>query len=226
MSRKPDSSQRGATLLEVLIAGTIASIVMTMSVAMFRPAVTVTNAEQTRTALVQSMDGALFRIQRDVRQSDPNGIFICSGAVPPTSCELASSLTSATHTQYLAILTARSGGYGEMSWDDSGRPAWTGFQIYWLETNPNTGSQMLRYSFAPATIQPGTDPVILNADVVTAVASAMTSPYAETVAQSIDDIQTLVDVSRDNVAVRLSCSATDGTAADATNVQSDTYARN
>jgi hypothetical protein len=202
----------------------IAAMVMTMSVAIFRPAVMVSDAERVRTTLVQAMDSSLYRIQRDIRQSDPNGIFVCSGSTPPTSCVLASSLTTVTHTQYIAILTARDGGIGEMNWDSSGRPAWTGFQIYWLDAS-NAG-QLLRYSFAPATIQPGIDPVILNADVVTAVSSALSSPSAEIVAHNIDDIQTWVNVTRDSVAVRLGSTAANGTAADATTVQCDTYARN
>lgn len=204
----------------------IAAMVMTMSVAIFRPAVTVSDAERVRTSLVQAMDSSLYRIQRDIRQSDPNGIFVCSGSTPPTSCTLASSLTTVTHTQYIAILTARDGGIGEMHWDSSGRPAWTGFQIYWLDANASNATQLLRYSFAPATIQAGIDPVILNADVVTAVGSAMSSPGAETVAQNIDDMQTWVNVTRDSVAVRLGSAAADGTSADATTVQCDTYARN
>lgn len=225
MRRKPASRQRGTTLLEVMTAALIAAMVMTMSVAIFRPAVTVSDAERVRTALVQSMDSALYRIQRDIRQSDPNGIFVCSGS-PPTSCVLASSLQSVTHTQYLAILTARAGGGGEMAWDSSGRPAWTGFQIYWLDANADNSSQLLRYAFAPATIQPGINPVILNADVVTALGSAMTSPSAETVAESVDDIQTFVNVTHDSVAVRLGSAAAVDAASDSTTVQSDAYARN
>jgi hypothetical protein len=208
-----------------MTAALIAAMVMTMSVAIFRPAVTVSDAERVRTALVQSMDSALYRIQRDIRQSDPNGIFVCSGS-PPTSCVLASSLQSVTHTQYLAILTARAGGGGEMAWDSSGRPAWTGFQIYWLDANADNSSQLLRYAFAPATIQPGINPVILNADVVTALGSAMTSPSAETVAESVDDIQTFVNVTHDSVAVRLGSAAAVDAASDSTTVQSDAYARN
>jgi hypothetical protein len=225
LRRKPASRQRGTTLLEVMTAALIAAMVMTMSVAIFRPAVTVSDAERVRTALVQSMDSALYRIQRDIRQSDPNGIFVCSGS-PPTSCVLASSLQSVTHTQYLAILTARAGGGGEMAWDSSGRPAWTGFQIYWLDANADNSSQLLRYAFAPATIQPGINPVILNADVVTALGSAMTSPSAETVAESVDDIQTFVNVTHDSVAVRLGSAAAVDAASDSTTVQSDAYARN
>jgi hypothetical protein len=113
-----------------------------------------------------------------------------------------------------------------MAWDSSGRPAWTGFQIYWLDANADNSSQLLRYAFAPATIQPGINPVILNADVVTALGSAMTSPSAETVAESVDDIQTFVNVTHDSVAVRLGSAAAVDAASDSTTVQSDAYARN
>jgi hypothetical protein len=214
------------TVPELLTAAMVAAIVMTMALAMFRPALSVAGTEQARTALVQSTDGALYRIQRDIRQSDPNGIFICTGSEPPDSCSLASSVSVPTTTQYLAILTAHSGGDGTMNWDDSGRPAWTGFQIYWLEPDPTNGGNFLMYAFAPVSIQPGTNPVILNADVVNAMGVAMTSSSAESVARSIQDIQTFVDVSRDSVAVRIDSTATVGSSTDTTHVESDTYARN
>jgi prepilin-type N-terminal cleavage/methylation domain-containing protein len=226
LRRKPASEQRGMTVPEVLTATIVAAIVMTFAVSLFEPAVTIAGDEQAQTSLVQSTDGALYRIQRDIRQSDPNGIFVCSGAPPPSSCTLASSLATPTQTQYMAILTAHTDGDGAMNWDESGRPAWTGFQIYWLDPDVADGGNTLEYGFAPATIQPGTDPVILNADVVQAVDGAITSSSAAAVARSIQDIQTSVDVARDSVAVRIGSTSSGGSAAGSTLVQSDTYARN
>jgi hypothetical protein len=210
----------------VLTAALVGAIVMTIGFAMFQPAVAVSSSEQVQTSLVQSTDDALYRIQRDVRQSDPNGIFICTGSMPPTSCVLASSLTTATSTQYLAILTAHTDGDGLINWDDDGRPAWTGFDIYWLVPDASGPGYALDYAFEPASIQPGTDPVILNADVLQAVTSATSSSSAIAIARSVSEIETDVDVSRDSVAIRIASYAADGSASNETQVRSDTYARN
>jgi len=200
---------------------------MTMAVALIRPAVTAADAEQAQTELVHSIDNALYRIQRDIRQSDPNGIFVCSASVQQTTtCTLASSLPAVTATTYLAILTAHTNGDDLINWDRSGRPAWTGFDVYWLEPEANGNGEALRYCFASATIQPGTAPAILNADVVNAVASAVSSASAETVARSVSEIDTVVKVSNDSVAVRLRGTTTDRSGSQPISVQADTYARN
>lgn len=175
---------------------------------------------------MQTTDEALFRIQRDIRQSDPNGVFVCSSGSPPATCTLGSALATATQTNYLAILTAASGGNGLINWDDSGRPAWTGFQVYWLVPSASGTGNDLRYCFAPASIQPGTSPVILNADVVAAVAAATASASAATVARSVSTMQTVVNVSKDSVAVRIQSVATESASTNSTSVQGDTYARN
>lgn len=218
-------------MIEILTATFVAGIVMTMAVALIRPAVTAADAEQSQTELVHSIDDALYRIQRDIRQSDPNGIFVCeTSAQQATTCTLASSLPAVTSTNYLAILTAHTGGDDLINWDGSGRPAWTGFDVYWLEPDANgsgnANGEMLRYCFAPASIQPGTAPAILNADVVNAVASAVSSADAQTVARSVSEIDTVVKVSNDSVAVRLKGNTTDRSGNHPISVQADTYARN
>jgi type II secretory pathway pseudopilin PulG len=216
-------------MIEVLTATFVGGIVMTMAVALIRPAVTAADAEQAQTELVHSIDNALYRIQRDIRQSDPNGIFVCSVSTQQTTaCTLASSLPAVTSTTYLVILTAHTNGDDLINWDSSGRPAWTGFDVYWLQPDANGSGngEVLRYCFAQASIQPGTAPVILNADVVNAVASAVSSASAVTVARSVSEIDTVVKVSNDSVAVRLKGTTTDRTGSQPISVQADTYARN
>lgn len=210
---------------EVMTVVIIAAIVTTIVMSLFKAMAGAAGAEETDTDLVQSADEALYRIQRDVRQSDPNGIFICTGAGSAAVCTPGSDVSTPTDVQYFAILTARIGGNGPMNWDDSGRPAWTGFDVYWMVPDGN-GTNNLAEAFAPALIAPGANPAILNADVINAVATVSASSNYEVVTHSILRIQTMVDVSKDRVAIRIFSQSTSGSHTNTTSVQSDAYARN
>jgi type II secretory pathway pseudopilin PulG len=225
LRRKPGSSQRGTSMPEIMTVTIIAVIVMTIVAALFKSISGAAGAEQVDTDLVQSADEALYRVQRDVRQSDPNGIFACTGASSAVVCTAASDLTAPADTAFLAVLTAHAGGNGTMQWDVSGRPAWTGFEVYWLVPDAN-GTNNLAYCFAPAHIAPGVNPAILNADVINAVTTASASANLEVVAHSIARIQTMVDVSKDRVAIRITSQSGQGSNENSTAVQSDAYARN
>ena len=209
---------------EIMTVMLIAAMVMTLVASLCRPVMSSTGAVQAQTDLVQSADDALYRIQRDVRESDPNGVFVCSGSAAAIACTPASDLTAPIDAQYLAILTAVDTSSGLMSWDSTGRPAWTGFDVYWL--SPEAGeTNQLEYAFAPAQIQPGVNPSILNADVIDAVTLA-TRGAAETLAHSIARIQTMVSLSKDHVAIRIFSQATEGASTNVTSLESDAYARN
>jgi type II secretory pathway pseudopilin PulG len=225
LHRKPAFSQRGVSMPEILTVMIIAIIVSTIVVALFKSVFGAAGAQQVDMDLVQSADEALVRIQRVVRQSDPNGVFACTGTSASVACAPASDLAVPTDVQYLAILTARAGGDGMTQWDVSGRPAWTGFEIYWLKPDVR-GTNEMAQGFAAAQIAPGANPAILNADVINAVTAASMVANPEVVAHSIERIQTFVDVAKDQVAIRITSQSSEGTHTNSTSVQSDAYARN
>jgi type II secretory pathway pseudopilin PulG len=225
LRRKQASNQRGVTMPEIMTVMIIAIIVTTIVASIFKSVFGTAGAQQVDTDLVKAAGEALYRIQRDVRQSDPNGVFACTGSSSTLTCTPGSDLTTPTDLQYLAVLTARSGGDGMAQWDASGRPAWTGFDIYWLAPDA-TGATNLAAGFAPAQISPGANPAILNADVINAVAAASAAADPVVIAHSIAGIQTMVDVAKDRVAIRISIQSTEGTDTNSTSVQSDAYARN
>lgn len=210
---------------EIMTVMVVAAIITTIIVEVFRPMVVAADAEQADTDVVQTLDASLDRIQRDIRQSDPNGIFVCSGLSADATCTAASDLTAPTGVEYLAVLTGRAGGDGTMEWDDTGRPLWTGFDVFWL-ADDSSGTQDLFEAFAPAQIQPGVDPVILNADVVNAVALATSTSSPQTVGRSVQSIETMVDVTHDRVALILTSASSEGQSANAAAVRGDAYARN
>lgn len=225
MHHKRVSSNRGFSIPEVLTVSGIAGLVAVIIVVLTGPMLSASNAELGSLHQIQMMDTTLYRLQREIRQSDPNGIFTCSLSSGQMSCALASNLGVPTDVSYLAILTARSGGTGRTTWDGTGRPAWTGFNVYWLAAD-SQGTNTLSYNFGSANVPAGTNPAILNAVVAAAVAQAVAAPGATIVAENVQNIQTMVDVTHDHVTLHLSGLATYGSAKSELSAQGDVYARN
>lgn len=225
MRRKQGSSHRGVSLVEILVVCGIAGVVGSLVVALCGPMLSASQAERASLLEIQTMDSTLYRMQRDARQSDPNGIFVCTGAGASLSCSQASSLAVPTNIYCLAILTARPNGSGSAAWDTSGRPAWVGFSVYWL-TADQLGTYTLLNAFGSANVPTGSNPAVLNSDVIAAVDQAMTSASAETVALGIQSLQSMVDVTTDRVAIRLSGQNKSGGSTAELSVQGDAYARN
>ena len=171
------------------------------------------------------MNSTLYRLQRDARQTDPNGVFVCTGSGAALSCSQASSLTTPTDVYCLAMLTARPNDTGRAAWDSNGRPAWVGFSVYWMSADP-VGTYTLMSGFGAANVPPGSDPTILNSDVIGAVNQAMISPTAETVAPGIKELQSMVDVSTDRMDLRLVGQNETGGSTAELSVEGDAYARN
>ena len=225
MLRKPASSNRGFSIPEVLTVSGIAGLVAVTIIVLTGPMLSASNAEIGSLHQIQMMDTTLYRLQREIRQSDPNGIFTCSVGSGQMSCALASDLSVPANVSYLAILTARSAGTGRTTWDGSGRPAWTGFNVYWLAPD-SQGTNTLLYSFGSANVPAGPNPVILNSMVAAAAAQAVATPGATIVAENVRDVQTMVDVTHDHVTLHLAGLATYGSARSELSAQGDVYARN
>lgn len=225
MHHKRASSNRGFSIPEVLTVSGIAGLVAVLIVVLTGPMLSASNAELASLHQIQMMDTTLYRLQREIRQSDPNGIFTCSLSSGQMSCALASNLSAPADISYLAILTARSAGTGQTTWDGSGRPAWTGFNVYWLAADGH-GTNTLLYNFGPANVPAGPNPVLLNSVVAAAVAQAVAAPGATMVAEHVQRVQTMVDVTHDHVTLHLAGLATYGSATSELSTQGDVYARN
>jgi hypothetical protein len=93
-------------------------------------------------------------------------------------------------------------------------------------TPDTVGTNTLMSGFGSANVPAGSNPAILNSDVIGAVNQAMTSPDAETVALGIKQLQTMVDVSTDRMVLRLVGQNTNNGSTAELSVEGDAYARN
>lgn len=186
------------------------------------PLLSAPSNEQAKVDTVQSAALALYRMQRDLRQSDPSGVFACTYPGPSTCSVLTPDMTS---TPVIAIMTTRTNGTGQSQWETAkGQPQWTGFNVYWLVPN-GQGSNTLKYAFGSANLPPGSPSPGL-ATVNSAVNTALTSASPLTVALAIADMQTNVNVTRNTVGLWLSARSRVNGRTNETSYRSDTYARN
>jgi hypothetical protein len=194
-------------------------------IGMCRPILTAQTVEQTSTGEIQAVDAALYRLQRDVRQSDTNGIFVCTSVNNAITCTQASAFNSPTDAPALAILTAESGGSGPTRWDSSGHPLWTGFKVYWLAAGAD-GSDAMYIAFEPASVSLSAEPSVLNADAAQAVSAALATSGPDRVADDILSLQSYADVTKDHVALRITALENPSDPSSQLSVQGDAYARN
>jgi hypothetical protein len=194
-------------------------------IGMCKPILNAQSIEQSSTGEVQVVDAALYRLQRDVRQSDANGIFACTNANSTIACTQASTYAAPTDAPALAVLTAESGGSGPTRWDSTGHPLWTGFKVYWLATGSD-GADTLYLAFEPASVSLAAEPSVLNSDAAQAVAAALAATTPDRVADDIVSLQTYADVTKDHVALRLTALTNQSNSSSQLSVQGDAYARN
>ena len=219
------SNNRGLSITETLVAAAISIAAIGLVVGLCRPILAAQDVEQRSTSEIQTVDATLYRLQRDVRQSDTNGIFICVNANAEITCTQASTYTSATDAPALAILTAEAGGSGPTRWDATGHPLWTGFKIYWLAAG-NDGADTMFEAFEPASVSLNAEPSVLNSDAAQAVSAALATTDPDRVADDILTLQSVADVTKDHVALRLSALTDPSDQSSTLSVEADAYARN
>ena len=136
---------------EILIATVIGISAIGLIVGLAKPMLSAQDAQQASMAEIQVMGSTLYRLQRDVRQSDPNGIFLCTSVSQSVGCVQASTYADLTDVSYFAVLTAQKNGTGPTRWDSTGRPSWSGFNVYWLAPDGN-GTNTMYFAFGSARI--------------------------------------------------------------------------
>jgi len=224
-SRRKPASSRGISIPEILIGAAIGMSAIGLVIGLCKPILTAQTTEQASTGEIQVIDATLYRLQRDVRQSDTNGIFVCANANDAITCTQASTYSSPTDAPALAVLTAESGGSGPTRWDSTGHPLWTGFKIYWLAAGTG-GADSMYAAFEPASVSLNAQPSVLNSDAAQAVSAALAATAPDRVADGILSLQSYADVTKDHVALRLTALANPGTSSGQLSVQGDAYARN
>ena len=223
MSRRRNKAQRGFTLADMLSGMFVLAILTGFAVSIITPLLSAPNAQAAKINTVQSGAMALYRLQRDIREGQVNGVYVCTYPAPST-CSTPSSAPTMASAQVIAILSPQSSGTGYTVWGTAGTPAWQGFQVFWLVSDGSgNGTYNLEYAFGQSTgFQPGASAA--SAD--TAVTSALQATSPEIVAQNILSMSLDQNVTAKTIGLSLSSQSTVDSKVNESTYEGDSFARN
>lgn len=183
----------------------------------FGPIISAPSKHQAKADTVLTAAQIMYRLQRDIRQSHPSGIWVCTNSSSPMCAQPTATPTSAP---VLAVLTSRSSGNGQAQWDsNNGQPLWQGFNVYWLVPD-GQGSNNLAYAFSPYSGGP------INFTTVEGAVQSALQNGGETVAHAVYDLQTSLDVPTSTAGLRIFSQSTVSGHTNETSYESDTVIRN
>jgi hypothetical protein len=216
---------RGFTIAEMLTVTVLFGLLLT-TIAADIPAVLRSPSQMQ--AQVDEVDAgalALYKVQRDARQGDVNGVFNCT-TTPVVLCAQQVGVAPQV-TQALAI--AGDNGltqFVKQSGPDSGQTKWQGYVVYWLAPSATGVGLDLMRAYEPIQINfVNGIPQFLAADATTSVTTAMLISTPSVAAPDVRQLLASVTPANGMVALQMIAGVNRG---DITGIllQGNTYARN
>lgn len=220
------AARRGFTIAEVMTVLVIVGLILAV-IAMITPIIFRGQSQvQAQTDSIQSTALALYKVQRDVRQSNIGGVLACT-TVPIVVCTQPTSAPGAQQTQAIAIVTADNG-TGQFVPNNAGLPKWHGFVLYWLTPNADGTSNDLKRAYYgwPVGLPVATMPLAtVEADAVLALTNVLGAQNSTSVAQDVRTLRMSVDTQNNIVLLGLDGGNTAGSVS-SLNLTSNSYVRN
>lgn len=215
---------RGFTLAEILTVAVLFGMLLT-TIAAVIPAVMRAPAQmQSQVDEVNAAALALYKVQRDARQSDVNGVFNCT-TLPIVVCS--QQVGAPAQTQAVAIAGNDSSQFFITGGQNSGQASWTGYTVYWLAPSASGIGQDLMRAFEPVGI-----PLLGNGlpnfrsiDAQTAMTLALVLPSPDVAAGDVRKILVGVTPANGIIALQMSAGVNRGDQTELT-LYGNTYARN
>jgi type II secretory pathway pseudopilin PulG len=171
----------------------VLGLLMTMIAAVFAPMMRAQNRTQAKLDTVQSASSALYRIQRELRQTYYASTWACTTGAS-ASC---SQPTTFGSTKAIAFPTAYQNGNGQFQLQSSGsapHPNWQGVMVYWIDSAGNLG-----WAFDSAGFVTGSNGLSSTAAAL-AVVAATTGVVADTkIAVNVQQLAVAIDPSQPNM---------------------------
>lgn len=202
---------RGFSLAEVLTVLVILSFVLGLVAGILGPLVHQSTQAQAKAETVQTAAQIFYTIQRDLRQTSAQGVFLCTYSATPTCGQSANPV--------IAIATADNS-VGQYQVTGSGNSSWQGFVVYWV-----SGGTLYR-SYQPVAIA-ANPPTAADAAVAVAAANPPSSPAASVAARGVQSLTVTANAGASNaVSLTMVAANSEGGASNSTSYQSNTVARN
>lgn len=212
-------AQRGYTIVELMSIVVVLGLVLTLVAAIIGPLLRSQNQTQAKVDTVQAAAMALYRLERELRNTELTSIYACTTSATP-ACTQPTALTS---TPAIVVATAYQNGTGQFQFDpSSGKPNWQGATVYWVDTSGNLKVAFVSNATLGITT-PDTPISATNAPI--AVTSAMTG--GTTIARFVQQMSLQFPATSSNMlSVELQAQSTVSGALNETTYQTDVEPRN
>jgi prepilin-type N-terminal cleavage/methylation domain-containing protein len=212
--------ERGFTIAELLTVLVLFGLLLT-TIAAVIPAVLRSPAQmQAQVDEVNAAALALYKVQRDTRQSDINGVFNCTTAPIVTCVQQTGSNPVATQ----AIAIAGDNGTTQFV-DPNGQTKWKGYVVYWLAPSTTGVGLDLMRGFVNIFTYQNNVPQFLASDATACVTAAISAPTPSVAAQDVRQLASSVTLADGIVALQMVAGVNRGDQT-AIKLQGNTYARN
>jgi prepilin-type N-terminal cleavage/methylation domain-containing protein len=218
------SAKRGFTIAETMVVAVILGMMLTAIVGAIAPLFNAPSRAQAKIDSVEPAATSMYVMERDLRESDVNGVFACTGQ--PAAC---GDGAVAAGDSAIALPTASaSGSLGAQFQTSSGLPDWQGYIVYW---QPASGGEVYR-AFER---ESGLDALIntaqpnraqLQAVATAAVASAQNDPTRDITLREVATFAAAVDVNSGITSLHVVSSGSAGGKTNTTTFDDDIFARN
>ena len=213
---------RGFTIAELLTVLVLFGLMLTTVAAVIPVVLKSPNQMQAQVDEVDAAALALYKVQRDTRQSDVGGVFNCTTA-PLVTC--AQQIGSPVNTQAIAI--AGDGDQPQFV-NQNSQTKWKGYVVYWLAPSASgVGLDLMRAFVAVPGQFPflNGNPLFRASDAVLCVTTAITLASTSVDAQDVRQLLASVTPANGMVALQLVAGVNRGDQTSVT-LQGNTYARN
>lgn len=211
--------RRGFTIAETLVVAVILGMMLTAIVGAIAPLFGAPDRAQAKSDSVEPAAAGLYLMERDIRQSDANGVFACAGQ--PLACG-DGALNQAQGA--VAVLTAESSSsFGsQFSLANDGSPAWEGFVVYWQ----SAPGQPLYRSWEHVSVPTQASRAVLQGLAAQAVVLAWGDPSPVLAMHNIDTLSALVTTASSDVSLHIVAMGSVGSHTNTTTIDTDIFARN
>ncbi|MDQ6824927.1 MAG: hypothetical protein M3007_05620 [Candidatus Eremiobacteraeota bacterium] len=200
----------------------ILGLLMTMLVAVITPLIRSQSRSQAKLDTVQSAAAALYRIQRDLRQTYYVGTWACTTG-SSASC---SQPTTFGTTSAIAFPTAYQNGTGQFQLQTGvstpGQPNWQGVMVYWIDS-----AGALHWAFDPKPTG-FTDEHVNSTTAAKAVVDATTGVVTSTaIAANVKQLAVAINLTKPNIiSLQMQAQSTENGSVNKTTYRSDVLGRN
>jgi len=196
----------------------IIGLVMTAVALVMGPLLGAQSRTQAKVDTVQAASAALYRVERDLRNTNSGSVYACTTGASPTCAPASTILTS---TNAIVLVSAYSNGTGQFqTLTSSGKPYWQGATVYWVDANGT-----LTYAFDTPISTSYTRGSLLSSLDAQAAVTDVTSGGGTQLARPVELMSIAIPNSH-QVTFQLQVKSSEGAATNETTYQTDLETRN